>query len=96
MLQAYIITIAVMSVITMVIYGKDKLAATQGWSRTPEIVLITLSAIGGAVGGLLGSVIFHHKSNFFRKWYIQVSIWVGLAIQAGVFVLLLAKAGGAL
>ena len=96
MLQTYIIVVAVMSVITLVTYGRDKLAATQGWSRTPEIVLMTLAALGGAVGALLGSLIFRHKSNFIRKWYIQISIWVGIAIQAAICVLLLAEMGGVL
>ena len=96
MFTAYIVVLAVMSVIALVVFGRDKVAATQGWSRTPEMTLITLSALGGAVGALLGTIIFRHKSNFGRKFYIHIAIWLSLAIQAAVLVYGLLVEGGIL
>ena len=93
MVTAYLITLGVMSVITLVTFARDKIAAMQTGGRTPEIVLITLAALGGAVGAFLGSIIFHHKSNFGRKFYIQISIWLSLAIQIFLLLLGLAKGG---
>ncbi len=93
MFTAYLVTLAVMSVITLVVFARDKIAAMQTGGRTPEMVLITLAALGGATGALLGSIIFHHKSNFGRKFYIQISIWLSLAIQVALLLLGLARGG---
>ena len=95
MLTAYLIVIAAMSVITLVVFASDKISAMQAGGRVPEIVLITLAALGGATGAFFGTIIFHHKSNFGRKFYIQISIWVSLAIQVGLLLLGLFTGGKA-
>ena len=51
------------SVSLFALYGIDKTQAVRkGW-RVPEIVLHTLALIGGFIGGWLGMLIFHHKTN---------------------------------
>ena len=43
--------------------GRDKAAARSGARRTPETTLLALAVIGGSVGGVLGMVLFRHKTR---------------------------------
>ena len=43
--------------------GRDKLAAKQGRRRTPENTLLSLAILGGSLGGLLGMLVFRHKTR---------------------------------
>ena len=80
-MTAFIIICAIagaISLINFILYGKDKFAAIKGTWRVPEITLILLSLLGGAVGGILGMMIFHHK---FRKPAFIAANVAGLAWQ---------------
>jgi uncharacterized membrane protein YsdA (DUF1294 family) len=73
------------SLLTFVLFGLDKLQAKREGRRTSERNLLVLSALGGAVGGLLGMGIFRHKST-------RQAFRIGLPILVfvhGVFFLLL-------
>lgn len=54
----YLITI---SFLTFVIYGIDKYRATTGKWRVSESTLLSLAAVGGSVGAILGMLTFRHK-----------------------------------
>ena len=41
----------------------DKRAAQKKARRVPEIVLLSIAAAGGAIGGLAGMFTFHHKTR---------------------------------
>ena len=43
--------------------GRDKRAAVQGTRRTPETTLLALAVLGGSVGGILGMLLFRHKTR---------------------------------
>ena len=81
MITGYIITLSVMSLLTIIIYGIDKLNSLKNGARVPEIVLISFSALGGVLGTLLGMLLFNHKSNLMRKWYFFTTIIVSLTAQ---------------
>lgn len=49
------------SLVTLVVFGADKLCAIRQRSRIPEAVLLGLSVLGGSLGGLLGMLLFRHK-----------------------------------
>ena len=51
----------------------------------PEKVLLLLSFFGGAAGGLLGMLLFRHKT---RHWYFWAVNFLGFAWQAAALVLL--------
>jgi uncharacterized membrane protein YsdA (DUF1294 family) len=47
----------------LALLGKDKLAATQAWSRTPELTFFTLALVGASPALLLGRYLFRHKTK---------------------------------
>ena len=56
-----IIILCVMSVISIILFGVDKHRAAQGRWRIAEKALL-LAAFFGGIGGLLGMLVFHHKT----------------------------------
>ena len=86
MLKYLLIGILVLSVLNFIIYGLDKQAAKNHQWRTPEFRMLTIGVLGGAAGGLLGMICFHHKT---RKWYFWLLNWAGLAWQAAAVIYLL-------
>lgn len=59
--NSFILYIILMSIVTLIFFGIDKYKAlTRKW-RVPEAVLLSLTVIGGAFGGLLGMLAFRHK-----------------------------------
>ena len=102
MLTAYIITLLSMSLITTLVYSYDKMQALQieinnlthkhiFLLRIPEIVLITLSAMGGVYGTILSMIFLNHKSNMSRKWYFFFLIILSFIIQTALLLLLIFK-----
>ena len=81
----YCICLAAVSLVAFLCYGADKARAKKGAWRIPEKVLLLLSFFGGAAGGLLGMLLFRHKT---RHWYFWAVNILGLAWQAAVLVLL--------
>ncbi len=60
-LPAYI-TVAVMSVVSFLLFGRDKRRAMQGAYRIRERTLL-FCALLGAPGALLGMRVFRHKTR---------------------------------
>ena len=46
--------------------GVDKFKAARGYRRIGEGTLFLFALLGGALGGTLGMLLFHHKT---RHWY---------------------------
>ena len=68
-----------LSFITFLMFGYDKFQAkNDGW-RVSEKVLLSLGVFGGAIGGLIGMEIFHHKTRKNYFWVIN-----GLAAVAHI------------
>ncbi len=68
-----------LSFITFLLFGYDKFQAkNDGW-RVSEKVLLSLGGFGGAIGGLIGMQIFHHKTRKNYFWVIN-----GLAAVAHI------------
>ncbi len=83
--QIYLIAVAVMSVISFILYAVDKAKARQKAWRTPEKVLLLSSFLLGAPGGYAAMLVFRHKT---KHWYFQVVNLVSLALQIAVLIIL--------
>lgn len=74
--------LVVTSVYTFSLFGVDKYrAGHHRKSRISEVHLLASSALGGWVGGLLGMILFRHKtakSSFKFKFLLAFAIWAGL------------------
>ena len=81
MLKYYLIACAVMSALAFLFFAIDKANAADGRTRIPEITLLTLSALGGGVGAMMGRTFLHHKSNARRKMHFAIVLWVSFVMQ---------------
>ena len=65
----------------LIVYGADKWKARRGKWRIPEKALLLLSFFGGAIGGILGMLLFRHKTKHWYFWFVNI---VGLLWQAAL------------
>ena len=54
--------IAILNVITFLIYAIDKWKAKKNRWRISESILLLLAVLGGSIGALMGMKIWHHKT----------------------------------
>ncbi len=78
---AYLIVVAIMSVVCFFTYGWDKWRAIKGGRRVPEQTLHLLAFLGGWPGGLLAQRFYHHKN---RKVRFLVVFWMVVALHIGI------------
>lgn len=76
--DAVLIVYGVMSQLSFLVYGQDKLAARQGWRRVRERTLHLLALCGGWPGAWLAQGVFRHKTvkPAFRRWF-----WLTVAMN---------------
>jgi uncharacterized membrane protein YsdA (DUF1294 family) len=77
------------SLVAFLLFGYDKWRASRGsQSRVSEFCLVTTSALGGWPGGLLGMLLFRHKTGkltFKLKFAVGFVVWVGLLYAASIW-----------
>ena len=83
-----LVWLAVINLLTFIVYGADKRRARKGKWRVPEKTLFLLPLLGGSIGALLGMRVFHHKT---RHWYFVWGIPAILLAQLALAVWLLTK-----
>ena len=83
LLLAYL---ALVNLLTFVLYGADKRKAQKGAWRVPEKTLLLLPLLGGSVGGILGMQTFRHKT---KHWYFKFGLPAMLVLQAALAVYLI-------
>lgn len=69
-MEIYIIKeILIVSILTIILFGIDKLAAKSNGQRLSEEFLIVICILGGAIGGSIAMLLFNHKTKKenFRK-----------------------------
>lgn len=74
----------VMSVVSFVLYWRDKRAAGPGSRRVSETALLTADLLGGWPGGWIGRRVFRHKTRkvsyrvrFYAVVLLHVAAWAG-------------------
>lgn len=78
----YTCILGVMSLLTLIFFAVDKRnSSDERNGRIPEIVLLTLMGMGGAVGGLAGMYLLRHKTKFVTKFHFALTVWLALACQ---------------
>ena len=83
-----LVHLAILSLVTIIVFALDKGLAASSRRRVSEANLLWLSALGGAAGGLVGVLLFRHKS---RHWRFRVLIPLALALQLALFAYLVLK-----
>ena len=70
-----------LNLLLFIFMGIDKRAAKRKKWRIPERRLLTLGLIGGGFGGILGMLVFHHKTHriYFTICYVVNIICWGMA-----------------
>lgn len=78
------------SIVTFLVYAKDKLAAQENKWRTPEATLHLLAIAGGWPGALFAQHFLRHKS---MKLEFQVGFWTTVILNVTGFILLCSSVG---
>ena len=73
--------VLLINLLLFLLMGIDKRAAKRKKWRIPERRLLTLGIIGGGFGGILGMLVFHHKTHriYFIICYVVNIICWGMA-----------------
>lgn len=80
------IYLAIINIVTLIVYGVDKLKAKRHQWRIPESTLILLAVIGGSIGALLGMKIWHHKTKH-KKFKYGIPIILALQLALAVYIM---------
>ena len=62
---------------TFLVFGFDKWSAQRSGLRVSESILVMLGALGGWPGGLLGMIVFQHKT---AKWTFKFKYALALIL----------------
>ena len=92
LLRGAAVYIALINILTFIVYGLDKSAAVKQKQRIPNRVLLGLAAIGGSAGALAGMYTFRHKT---QKKYYTITVPLLLILQIAAAVMLLSGCGSA-
>lgn len=80
-----IIFVAMMSIVTALLYAIDKYKAVRGERRIPEATLLMFSLLGGGIGGFVAMMMTRHKTRG-EHWYFRVVNLLGVIIAAAIVV----------
>ncbi|MCL1975996.1 MAG: DUF1294 domain-containing protein [Firmicutes bacterium] len=84
MLNKIIIILIVWNLLVFALYGIDKQKSRHGGSRISERLLLLATLLMGAIGALLGMLVFRHKTKH-AKFQIGVPIILIINIAIGFF-----------
>lgn len=62
-MKTFVFYLAVINVITLVLFAIDKLRAKRRQWRISESTLLFFALVGGSLGGLFAMYFFHHKTK---------------------------------
>ena len=80
-MKYFFVYLIFINLLTIIIYGIDKLLAKKHLFRISENCLFLLSLIGGSLGALIGMQLFRHKTKKIKFYLINIIflfIWLYL------------------
>ena len=77
------LALAALNLLSFGLMAYDKRCAKAGKWRVPEKTLFLAAACFGALGGVLGMQLCHHKT---RHWYFKIFFPLLLIVQAGALI----------
>ena len=81
-----LVWLAVINLLTFIVYGADKRRARKGKWRVPEKTLFLLPLLGGSIGALLGMRMFHHKTkHWYFVWGIPAILLAQIALAVWIY-----------
>ena len=81
-----LVYLAVINLLTFIVYGADKRRARKGKWRVPEKTLFLLPLLGGSIGALLGMRVFHHKTkHWYFVWGIPAILLAQIALAVWIY-----------
>ena len=81
-----LVWLAVINLLTFIVYGADKRRARKGKWRVPEKTLFLLPLLGGSIGALLGMRVFHHKTkHWYFVWGIPAILMAQIALAVWIY-----------
>ena len=81
-----LVWLAVINLLTFIVYGADKRRARKGKWRVPEKTLFLLPLLGGSIGALLGMRVFHHKTkHWYFVWGISAILLAQIALAVWIY-----------
>ena len=81
-----LVWLAVINLLTFLVYGTDKRRARKGKWRVPEKTLFLLPLLGGSIGALLGMRVFHHKTkHWYFVWGIPAILLAQIALAVWIY-----------
>ena len=74
------------NMLTLVMYGADKMAARKGMRRVPEATLLVFGVTGGWPGAIVGQQLFRHKTQKqpFKTYFI-ISVIVSISVMGVIY-----------
>ena len=81
-----LVWLAVINLLTFIVYGADKRRARKVKWRVPEKTLFLLPLLGGSIGALLGMRVFHHKTkHWYFVWGIPAILLAQIALAVWIY-----------
>lgn len=82
----FILWLLLINLLTLAMYGADKMAARRAMRRVPEATLLVFGLIGGWPGAIIGQQLFRHKTQKqpFKTYFI-VSVIVSISAMVAVY-----------
>lgn len=79
-LIAYAIWLCLVSLLSFMLFAKDKSMAKKNGNavRIKEKTLLSVTAMGGAIGSFIGRIVCHHKTD---KSYFSLTIYTSLIAE---------------
>lgn len=88
MTEFFLLYLLIINALGFVLMLADKFKAKKNLWRIPEATLMTVAAIGGSVGSLIGMYTVRHKTKH-RKFTVGIPLILAVQVVLAVWIVLL-------